>query len=245
MLNIFWICLNNFCPYYGTWGRRPMWLACCKDAERDKSPILTNPQCALICCYSHYCVKDMKLLLIQRQESSSNTVFSLPSREKKTWFPARMVGKLREHGCFFGFGSIKLIHQLCHRSWAQDDVAACATWLYKGFPLSPAASLPPKLELKEVQKNCQMEVFILVGEVASKHANYKSDSNNWDMRWWIIVMPCMFQTATCRCFRGEIGSIGTWMTRISNDWTLDSRWRCYQHNPIDSCHIKARQPLMS
>jgi len=31
-----------------------------------------------------------------------------------------------------------------------DDVAACATWLYKGFPLSPAASLPPKLELKEV-----------------------------------------------------------------------------------------------
>lgn len=60
-----------------------------------------------------------------------------------------MVGGRRENDVLFGFESIKLIHQLCHRSWAQDDVAACATWLYKGFPLSPAASLPPKLELKE------------------------------------------------------------------------------------------------
>ncbi len=47
---------------------------------------------------------------------------------------------------------MKLIHQLCYRSyWAQDDVAACTTWIYRGFPLSPAVSLPPKLELKEVE----------------------------------------------------------------------------------------------
>lgn len=63
-----------------------------------------------------------------------------------------MVGKRRENDVLFGFGIMKLIHQLCYRSyWAQDDVAACTTWIYRGFPLSPAVSLPPKLELKEVE----------------------------------------------------------------------------------------------
>ena len=208
-----------------------------------------------------------------------------------------MVGKRRETDVLFGFESIKLIHQLCHRSWAQDDVAACATWLYKGFPLSPAASLPPKLELKE-DRNLRQEwisrelmklvqswyhshhqlniVFIYIRVrvqiefsycLGSCFKTYKLQSRFKQMRYEMMNychalhaswQPAVFRSqrfsihhsvscvsAECRCFHGEIGSIGTSMTRISNDWTLGSRWRCYQHNPIDSCHIKAKHPLMS
>lgn len=169
-------------------------------------------------------------------------------------------------------GSTKAFHclllQVFHQSWSSRRIDICGksgsvgSW-WSWFSLGTIAIINWILFLYTCSYAFRSS-FHTVWGVASKHTNYKADSNNWDMRWRIIVMPCMFLgslqclkargfwihhsvscvSAECRCFHGEIGSIGTSMTRISNDWTLGSMWRCY-HNPIDSCHIQTKHPLMS
>lgn len=147
-------------------------------------------------------------------------------------------------------GSTKAFHclllQVFHQSWSSRRIDICGksgsvgSW-WSWFSLGTIAIINWILFLYTCSYAFRSS-FHTVWGVASKHTNYKADSNNWDMRWrrnchalHVSWQPAVFKSQ--RVFNSPLCFV-----RFCRVQVLP--WRNWKHWDVDDAHLKRLDPWL-